>query len=125
MWATPADGGKQIKLGPLGFGKGSFQTNKPFTQLFVTVEKNKQAVSPSGPIVMSGSLEKIDFLEESPTPTPKGFREEEVEKPKEEEKKPLSTREKLAIGLKRAGIIALFALIALIGLIFAVTRARR
>jgi hypothetical protein len=125
LWANPIEGNKQIKLGSVDFGKGLFNTKTPFNRLYVTIEKNKSVREPAGITVMSGNFEPIEFLRSSPTPTPTPQEGEEGEvtgttTPQQE----LSTRDKLLIGLRRAGLVALFALIALIGLIFVVTRSR-
>lgn len=131
LWASPIEGGKDLRLGTLGFGKGLYETTRAFNKLFVTIEQKKQITKPSNNIVMRGNLEKIDFLENSPTPTPTPKvteLEKEIDKESKEkipEQKPLTTRQKLVIGLKRAGIVAFLALIVLTGLIFVVTRARK
>jgi hypothetical protein len=126
LWANSATDNKTIKLGSLGIGKATFDTNKPFNQLFVTVEKDKKASKPVGAVVMRGDLQKLPFSEgvQSPTPT-EGLIDEEIDGgAQEEQEQPLSTREKLLTGLRRAGLIAFFALVALIGLIFVVSRSR-
>lgn len=127
LWANSTAGNKNVKLGSLGIGKATFDTNKAFNRLFVTVEKDKKAKTPTGTIVMRGDLQKLDFLEniQSPTPTEELTDEEAVsEEMQEEDQQPLSTRDKLLTGLRRAGLIAFFALVGLIGLIFVVSRSR-
>jgi hypothetical protein len=127
LWANSAADDKNIKLGSLGIGKATFDTTKPFNRLFVTIEKDKRVRSPSGEIVMSGNLKKLEFLEniQSPTPTTEAEGDEvEEEVASDEPEQPLSTRDKLLTGLRRAGLIAFFALVALIGLIFVVSRSR-
>jgi len=125
MWATPRDGGKTVKLGALGLGKGEFKTKTPFTTLFVTTESNKDTKTPAGTVVMKGNVQPIEFLESGTTQIPTGSEsEEEPEQPKVEDEQPLTTREKLALAIKRAGIAALFALVVLIGIIFVVSRSR-
>ena len=123
IWATPQAGGNAIRLGELGIGRARFEAKVAFTSLFVTLEQNKNAKSPTGSVIMRGELEKIDFLERPTTPTPTlGEGEEEtVQAP--ETKEP-STREKLFLALRRAGLAALLALVALVGLIFVITRSR-
>jgi len=127
LWTNTTADNKTIKLGSLGIGKATFDTNKSFNQLFVTIEKDKNARAPSGTVVMRGNLQKLEFLEniQSPTPTEEGASEETAQDiQEEEEQQPLSTRDKLLTGLKRAGLIAFFALVALIGLVFVVSRSR-
>lgn len=127
MWATPKDGSKTIKLGTLGLGKGEFKTKTPFTALFVTTESKKDTKTPTGQVVLRGNVEPIKFLEEelTPTPTPSEEEEQATESEAEEETtKAMTTKDKLVLALKRAGIAALFALVALIGVIFVVSRSR-
>lgn len=130
LWARPVDGDGPVKLGPLEFGKVQFKVDRAFSNLFVTTEQEKRTREPQGNLVMTGSLQPIEFLERpaSPTPTPEedGENGEEVVEvaPEEEVQEQMSTKEKLIVGLKRAGIIAGFALVALIGLIFVITRMR-
>ncbi|KKQ37122.1 MAG: hypothetical protein US53_C0027G0002 [Candidatus Woesebacteria bacterium GW2011_GWA1_37_7] len=123
MWANLVSETKPQKLGTLGRGRGEFEVGKPFSELYVTIEKNGGVNQPQGPIVMSGVVKSIDLLDPrfSPSPTSVEGEPEISEAPKAQQ---LSTRDKLIIGLRRAGLVALFALIALIGLIFVLTRSR-
>jgi hypothetical protein len=125
LWATPTDDSSAVKLGELGLGKAHFKTNIPFSSLFATTEFDKKTNVPEGNVVMTGRLQGITFLDRPTTPTPKPEGEEEG---KEVEITPpvqeLSTRDKLVQGLRRAGIVSFFALAALIGLVFVITRAR-
>ena len=127
VWATPKEGGNSVKLGTLGLGKGEFKTKKTFTGLFVTTEASKETKTPQGQTVMKGEVTDVEFLEEAATPTPTPGEEEEVVPEEEKVETPeqtLSTRQKLLLALRRAGIAALIALVAIIGLIFVVTRSR-
>jgi hypothetical protein len=127
MWATPRDGGNPLRLGALGLGKGEFKTKTPFSSLFVTTESKRDTKTPTGTVVMRGSVRAIEFLEveTAPSPVPSPDSEEEGEEIAEEEvKQELTTREKLVLALKRAGIAALFALVALVGIIFVVSKSR-
>lgn len=128
MWANTKDGGKTIKLGALGLGKGEFKTKTPFVTLFVTTERKKDTKTPTGRVVMRGNVQPIEFLESeiTPTPTPPPDSEESANEEIQEEeiKQEITTREKLILALKRAGIAALFALVALIGIIFVVSKSR-
>lgn len=121
VWAIPSAGGGQIKLGELGFGKAEFRTNETFSSLFVTTEADRNVRSPTGPVVMQGRMSSILFLDRptTPTPVPEGETEAQVEIQE------LSNRERLSLGLRRAGLAALLALLAVIGLVFVLTRGRR
>lgn len=129
VWITSKSDGKIQRLGTLGLGRGEFKTKTPFTNMFVTTESKKDTKSPGTNTVMRGEVKQIAFLEEevSPTPTPEeeeGVKEEGAEEEKAQEVAQLSTREKLVLALKRAGVAALLALVAIVGLIFVVTRSR-
>lgn len=125
LWTIPTDGSSAIKLGELGKGKANFKTDIPFSSLFATTEFDNRTNVPEGNVVMTGNLQGISFLDRPTTPTPKPEGGEEVEEvqitPLVQE---LSTRDKLFQGLRRAGIVSFFALAALIGLVFVITRAR-
>lgn len=123
LWATPVEGDKPIKLGTLDFGRKFFQIKNAFSNLYVTLEENPNVRSPAGAVVMRGNIKPITFLEEPVTPAP--AEAEATESEKAEEQKQTTTREKLLTALKRAGVAALFALVALVGLIFVITRSRR
>lgn len=122
LWATPKEGGNSIKLGELGKGRVDFKTNKAFTSLFVTTEQNINTKSPGGNVVMRGSLQPITFLERPTTPTPSLAGQKEVSEETQAQK--LSTKDRLITGLKRAGLVSLLALVAVIGLVFVITRGR-
>ncbi len=127
MWGTPQDGSATVRLGAIGLGKPTFQTKKDLVALFVTTESAAEPKAPQGPVVMRGDVDRIDFLytETSPTPTPTPEGEDADETPSDEENSTqLTTREKLILGLKRAGLISLFALVVIVGLVFVITRAR-
>jgi hypothetical protein len=64
MWANPAAGGNPIRLGDLGMGKNEFQIQQEFTSLFVTTEKSTNLNTPTGQIVMQGTVQPIDILQE-------------------------------------------------------------
>lgn len=121
VWATPINGGKPIKLGALGLGRATFKTKAKFSSLFVTTEKNSKTKTPSGTIVMRGDVKKITFLEGSKTP---GLEEESVFEKEATPSPTPSTRERLVAGLKRAAVVSVLALGALIGLVFVLTRKR-
>jgi len=126
LWATPVTGGNPVKLGTLGLGRGEYKTKTSFSNLFVTTESNKDTKTPAGRVVMRGDVNEILFLKEAVTPTPEDEEEITPTEGEEETVEPetLTTRQKLGLALRRAGIAALFALVALIGLIFVITRSR-
>ncbi len=121
LWTQPLDGSKPVKLGVLGLGKGEFRTQKPFSELFVTTEKSKDVKSPENPVIMRGSVESLEAFFGRPTPTPTPTPEKKTTEAGGQE---LTTRQKLLLALRRAGIAALIALVAIIGLVFVITRSR-
>lgn len=125
MWATPVEGTKPIRLGTLGLGRAFFKTTKAFTSLYVTTEASKTPKSPSANIVMRGGIEKIPLLERPTTPTP--IPEDQITTSPEDQtdEQKSSSRQRVVTGLRRAGIIIFVVLIAMIGLIFIITRTRR
>jgi hypothetical protein len=131
MWATPVSGSKPIKLGSIGGGRAEFSTKTAFSNLFVTMEQSSKVRVPGG-VVMRGNVESITILETRPenTPTPSDEKidgdEDETKNGEEPQDKTqnLSTRDRLVLGLKRAGLVSFLALIALVGLIFVVSRSR-
>lgn len=84
VWANRPDSDDSFKLGTLGLGKVLFETERPFTGLFVTKEKSNKVNSPTGPVVMQGQVQSIplftnfqsseldgtDLPELTPTPAP-------------------------------------------------------
>lgn len=84
VWANQVDSDRNFKLGTLGLGKVLFETERPFTGLFVTKEKSSKVNSPTGPVVMQGQvrsiplftnfepseLEDAELPELTPTPAP-------------------------------------------------------
>ena len=123
VWANPKAGGNPVKLGSLGFGTAHFKTKTAFTNLFVTTEVNNKVKRPEGRVVMQGLVQPITLLERPSTPTPTPEGEEMGEEGPETQE--LSGREKLLIGFRRAGLAAILALAAVIGLVFVLTRAKR
>jgi hypothetical protein len=128
VWANPPTGNKPVKLGDLGKGVARFEVAAPFSSLFITVEANQNPRNPGAITVMRGNVEPINFLQRATSPTPT-LEPEDTEEPTKAEEKPndttnLSTKDKLLLALRRAGIAALIALIAIVGLIFVVTRSR-
>lgn len=126
VWATPQSGGAPVWVGDLGLGKVEYRTQNPFSSLFVTVERDRNVRTPSGPIIMQGSIEPFSMLEGKTRATSKPS---EVAAPQESTDDPLSATPKPtaapASGIARfltGGIIAFLGLFAVIFIIFIVTR---
>ncbi len=131
MWATPSSGESSLKLGELGFGKAEFSTATDFSGLFVTTEATKSVKTPTGPTVMSGSVEKIPLLEQIGLTTQPDTTQQATKDSSEEEATELPTpteeaeeSSKLGQAVRRAGLAAVLALLAAIGLVFVLTRGR-
>lgn len=132
VWAKPLDGGTPKRLGKLGVGKAEFRTQQSFASLFVTIEKGDGTNSrtPSGQTVMSGDIKAIDFLTKPPSPTPTvnpdNNTEEEIstDEGKTTPDSTVSTKDKILLGLKRAGLVSIIAIIAIMGLVFVITRSK-
>jgi hypothetical protein len=129
LWAQPTDGSAARRLGELGYGRLAAKMNIPFNSLFVTTEPSAGVRTPSGPVVMRGGVSPITFLDRATTGTPvptlaNGERPtgDVTLTPVPEEGQ--TTGSRLGTALRRAGLAALLALIAIIGLIFAITRSR-
>lgn len=126
LWANTEDGGTPIRLGSIGLGVAEFSTKSRFTSLFITTEENAAAKVPSGEVVMKGSIKPIQFLERG------GEGESEEVSTDENETSPSPTptaqkssiRDRLLTGLKRAGLASGLALVAILGLVFILTRPR-
>jgi hypothetical protein len=125
LWASPIEGNPNpIRLGPLGLGKGQFRSSRAFSALFVSTELRGDPRQPAR-VVMRGNLRPINFLETA-APAPEIVQDDDESPfpeitPIPEEQ---TTRERLVLGLQRAGIISFVALIALIGLVFVISRSR-
>ncbi len=125
LWANPETGGKPIKVGSVGLGKGEYSIKPAFASLFVTTEQNPNVKEPAGKVVMKGSIKPISFLEKETTVS-SGDEKEESEESKETTPTPsagkTSVRDRLLTGLKRAGLASALALVAILGLVFVLTR---
>src|SRR3989344_4554664 len=113
VWIRPLSGKSPLKLGDLGKGIVRYETAEPFSSMFVTLEANPNIRTPSNNIVMNGVVEPIEFLQRqtTPTPTPEVKEEGGGEGQKEVDTSQLSTRDKLLLALRRAGIAAVIALV--------------
>lgn len=128
LWANPSAGGKPVKLGSVGLGKGEYVTKIAFTSLFVTTEQNVNTKEPAGNVVMKGSIKPILFLLEEETTESSDEKtedgEEEISPSPTPKVSSLSTRERLITGFKRAGLATGLALVSILGLVFVLTRPR-
>ncbi|MCX7928618.1 MAG: hypothetical protein N2558_02950 [Patescibacteria group bacterium] len=133
LWATPTNESPPIKLAELGLGRISVKTKIPFKNLFVTIENDPKAKYPTGKMVMKGDIEPISFLEpnikESVTPTnvnlnltnTETYSAQNQEQVTKEKSNP---KEKLFSAMQRASIVAAIVLVILVGIIFAVSKAK-
>ncbi|OGM12707.1 hypothetical protein A3A76_04300 [Candidatus Woesebacteria bacterium RIFCSPLOWO2_01_FULL_39_23] len=124
LWANPADASAPVKVGALGLGKAQFDVKPAFTSLFVTTEENPNTKAPAGNVVMKGSIKPITFLEKPGSPAPTSGGDEETTTPEETPTPKSSAKDRLLLGLKRAGLASGLALIAILGLVFVLTRPR-
>lgn len=123
VWANPSEGSGPQRLGELGVGTALYKTRTAFSSLFVTTEENQNTRSPQGATVMTGRVNPIPILENEnvPTPNPEEASQEEIQ-PEDQTTNEMSTKDRLLLGLKRAGLVSFLALIAVIGLVFVLTR---
>ena len=125
LWANPIDGSKPVKLGPINLGKAEFSVKVAFASLFITTEQNPGVKDPTGDVVMKGSIKPITFLEKPGTPAPSEKPGEEgTTSPEQTTTNQTSVRDRLITGLKRAGLASALALVAILGLVFVLTRPR-
>lgn len=122
LWSVKTENGKTEKIGELGAGKGEFSTDKAFSSLFVTKERDEWgARSPSDLIVMRGQVQPIGFLE-GPVPAPLVAPEEEGERTTEElQKEKVATASGgLMAGIRRA-VLTFLLVIFTVGVAIAAT----
>lgn len=120
VWANPIEGGNAFRLGELGVGKAEFSTKTAFSSLFVTREREKNARTPSGPVVMQANFQRIIELDGPST----SVDEPELGEP-EATMTPLpTTRPTSSITrvLATGGIITFLILFAVIAVVFFITR---
>ena len=122
MWANPNDGSKPVKLGALGFGRAQVSVKQEYSSLFVTTEANPNTKDPAGTVVMKGSIRPLTFLEKPTSPTPTSIAAGGVQEGQPTPTSKPSLRDRLVLGLKRAGLASGLALVAIIGLVFVLTR---
>jgi hypothetical protein len=68
VWVTGTDG-KTARLGDLDLGRALFKSSKPFSEMYVTTENQKNPSSPSSNIVMQGSIQPFVFSNITGQPT--------------------------------------------------------
>ena len=125
LLANPNDGGSPIKIGSIGLGRAQFSVKQEFSSLFITGEQNANVKSPSGNVVMKGSIKPITFLEqEQPTQTAEEAEQQTSTSSPTPTQTQTSLRDRLLTGLKRAGLATGLALVAIFGLVFVLTRPR-
>ncbi len=124
LWANPKDGGNALKLGSIGLGRGEYTVKTAFTSLFITAEQNGAVKTPTGKVVMRGSIKPVSFLEKEVTTTNNDNETTKDEEEQVAEPTPTKTsvRDRLLTGIKRAGLASGLALIAILGLVFVLTR---
>jgi hypothetical protein len=123
LWANPDDGSKPVKLGPLNFGRAQFNVKASFSSLFVTTEPNAGTNTPTGAVVMKGSIIPLTFLEKPSSPAPTSAQGGPAEGQPTPTPKP-NIRDRILLGLRRAGLASALALVAILGLVFVLTRPR-
>jgi len=67
LWARESGGDGVIKLGTVGVGRGEFESDDAFSQLFITQERNGDARRPSDSVIMVGGVSPIGLLENPAT----------------------------------------------------------
>ncbi len=67
LWARESGGDGVMKLGTVGVGRGEFESDKAFSQLFITQERNGNARRPSDSVIMVGGVSPIGLLENPAT----------------------------------------------------------
>lgn len=119
VWAVPSTGGNHFKLGTIGLGKVAFKTKTPFSSMYVTKESEANTRTPSGQIIMQGSLNTNQFLDGSTKPAPE-TKDEQIET----EPTPIATKAPTNLGriFAAGGILAFIAIFGVILVIFVVTR---
>lgn len=117
LWAVPSDGGNQFRLGTIDFGKNFFKTRTAFNALYITKETNSNTRTPTGPIIMQGSVQRNEFLDgPAPTPNPN-----ELGSPSPT---PIATPAPRNLGsiFAAGGVLAFLAIFGVILVIFVITR---
>jgi hypothetical protein len=124
VWANPVGvANSPFKLGELGMGRAFFKTKTPFSSIYVTTE-NPGYRNPSNRVVMRGNVQNIDYLNSSNTTITQSPTTNVNQTPTPTIAATISAKDRILLGLRRAGIVALVALIAIIGLVFVITRSK-
>ena len=134
FWAIPIEGGGSQKLGALGVGKAEYATNKAFSELFVTAEKDDKARDPSNDVIMRGKVRPITLLTtgepETSEPSITPSEEEEAESFGEILEKaqptpaPIQKAEGILGFFKQGGVILAIVGFVILLILTALTRAR-
>jgi hypothetical protein len=122
LWANPEGGGNAFKLGSINLGRGQYKVKPPFTSLFITAEQNPGVKNPTGKVVMKGSIKPITFLEKEVSPVEETSENGGTTTPTPTPQTQTSIRDRILSGLKRAGLATGLALVAILGLVFILTR---
>jgi hypothetical protein len=122
VWATKVEDGSAFYLGEVGVGKAEYATNIPFNSVFITSERAPKPRTPTGNVIMQGTLKANAFLDVPGVAQP--ITEDELEEASpvptvapEPEKKSAASRI-LAAG----GVIAFICIYALLLVLFVITR---
>jgi hypothetical protein len=67
IWIQPLQGGDPIRLGDLGLGNALFKTKTPFSRIFATQERDKNAKTPTGRVALSGNVHGFSFFANNST----------------------------------------------------------
>lgn len=117
VWGVPVNGGNHFRLGTIGLGKVSFKTRTAFSSLYVTKEEDEGVRSPTGPVIMQGTVGRFETLD-GPAPT---LRPGTTETPSPT---PIATPAPNNLGriFAAGGILAFIAIFGIILVIFVITR---
>jgi len=118
-WAQ--NNGNSTRLGELGLGKVEFETGNAFSSIIVTKESSSRPRNPQGTIVMRGNRQGITLLDSTPDNVD-SVNEMKIIVDQAEEvvvKKPNVFRQ-IATG----GFLAFLGLVAVMIIVFVITRAR-
>lgn len=63
LWVQESGSDKVQKLGEVGVGRGEFSINKPFSQMFITQERDAGVRKPAETVIMQGEVKPIEMLE--------------------------------------------------------------
>lgn len=122
LWGNPEASGTAFRIGELGLGKFEYRTQNAFTSVFVTVERDRNVRTPSGQLIMQGTVKPFSILEGKTRAT---SAPEAGTKADEVLESPTPTPAAQASGIAKfltGGIIAFLGLFAVIFILFIITR---